>query len=148
VKNKLKQMKKILSILVLASFAFVGCEPEEEVVVETPPRMITHSGSGSQTGVVSGENIIVSVQGSGSLKLTGTCNFAIINVSSSNSISGFNGTDLEIREAEVTNTGSGSISIWVTDRLNVKIQGSGNVYYKGNPQIISNIQGSGKLIKN
>jgi hypothetical protein len=137
-------MNRILSLLVLAIFVFAGCEPEKEVIVEIPPRFITHSGSGSQTSVVSGENIVVSVQGTGTLTLSGTSNFAEITL---NSAGTFIGSNLEIKAAEVNHTGSGSIYIWVTDILNVKIQGSGSVYYKGNPIINSNVQGSGKLVK-
>jgi hypothetical protein len=136
-------MNKILSIFVLVIFVFTGCEkhePEEEL----PTSIYTNQGSGNQTGIVSGENILVSVLGTGSLTLSGTCNYAKITVNSSGS---FNGSNLEIGAAEVYNIGAGSIYIWVTDRLNVTIQGSGSVYYKGNSIISSNIQGSGKLIK-
>ena len=136
-------LPKILGILVLATFVFAGCEiyvKEKEI----PTSFFTNEGSSSQTGVVSGENIIVSVRGSGSLTLSGTCNFAEISVESSGS---FSGSNLEIRGAEVINRGSGHIYVWVIDRLNVTVQGSGNVYYKGNPLINSKISDSGKLIK-
>ena len=139
-------MPKKLSVLVLVAFVFIGCERYDVVVEEViPARIITNQGSGDQSGVVSGENIVASVKGSGSLVLSGTCNFAEITVQSSGS---FIGSKLEIRGAEVNTQGSGHTYVWVTDKLYVNIQGSGNVYYKGNPQIISNIQGSGKLIKN
>ena len=137
-------MKKILSILVLATLVFAGCEIEEPPVDEIPACYYSNKGSGSQSGVVSCENIVVSVEGSGGLTLSGVCCFAAITVRSSG---GFYGSGLEIKETEVITLGAGHTYVWVTDRLNVKIQGSGNVYYKGNPQIISNIQGSGKLIK-
>ena len=136
-------MNRILSILVIAIFVFAGCEPEE-IVVEIPPRIITHSGSGSQTGVVSGENIVVSVQGTGTLTLSGTSNFADITLDSAGT---FMGSDLEIKVANVKLIGSGSIYVCVTDVLNVTIQGSGRVYYKGNPQVNQNGTGSGSLIK-
>ena len=134
---------RILSILALITFVFAGCEIHDEGEY-IQPSFFTNQGSSNQTGVVSGENIVVSVQGSGSLTLSGICNFAEISVQSSGS---FIGSDLEIRKAEVNIRGAGHIYVWVTDRLNVNIQGSGNVYYKGNPRINSNIQGSGKLIK-
>ena len=133
---------KILSILALVTFVFSSCERNEEEWM--PTTFFTNPGSSNQTGVVSGENIVVSVQGSGSLVLSGTCRFAEITVQGSGN---FNGSDLEIRRAEVNNRGAGHTYVWATRRLNVNIQGSGNVYYKGDPQIISNIQGSGKLIK-
>ena len=145
--SKITWIPKILSILVLVTFVFTGCEIYEEGVEEVviPTSYFTNQGSSGQTGNVSGENIVASVQGSGSLVLSGTCNFAEISVQSSGS---FSGSSLKIRCAEVNSRGSGHTYVWVTDRLNVTIQGSGNVYYKGNPQIISNIKGSGKLIKN
>ena len=138
---------KILSVLVFVIFVFTGCEIYEEGVEEVviPTSYFTNQGSSDITGVVSVENIVASVRGSGSLVLSGTCHFADISVQSSGS---FIGSSLEIRVAEVNSRGSGHTYVWATDRLNVKIQGSGNVYYKGNPQISSIIQGSGKLIKN
>ena len=142
--NKLNLRNVIVMAICLAGIIlFSGCERYEEEE-EIPTSFFTHQGSGNQTGVVSGENIVVQVTGTGSLTLSGICNFAEITLNSAGS---FIGSNLEIRAAEVYNTGSGSIYIWVTDRLNVKIQGSGSVYYKGNPIISSNIQGSGKLIK-
>ena len=143
-------VSKILSFLVFATFVFTGCEifegerVEEEVVEIIPTSFFTNQSSSNQTGVVYGENIVVSAGGSGSLTLSGTCNFAEITVQGSG---GFSGSNLEIREAEVVSQASGHTYIWVTDRLNVKVLGSGNVYYRGNPQIKSVVQGSGKLIK-
>ena len=133
----------ILSVLVLASFVFSGCElyEEEEVIHATH---YTNKSSTSKSSVVSANNIVASVQGSGGLVLTGSCCYARIIVEGSGS---FIGSNLEIRDAEVIIRGSGHIYVWATDCLSVKIQGSGNVYYKGDPQIKSIIQGSGKLIK-
>ena len=136
------RIPKILYILVLVTFVFSSCERYDEIVI--PTSYFTNQGSGDQTGVVSGEDIVASVYGSGSLVLTGTCNFADIAVLSSGS---FSGSNLEIRGAEVNIRGSGHIYVWVTDKLNVIIQGSGNVYYKGDPKINSYIKGSGKIIK-
>jgi hypothetical protein len=145
--NRLSLRKVVaIAICLAGTIMFSGCEihekEEEEEVI--PTSFFTQNGSGSQTGVVSGENIVASVQGTGTLTLSGTCNFAKITLSSAGH---FSGSNLEIRTAEVTNTGSGSIYIWVTDRLDVRIQGSGSVFYKGNPIISSNVQGSGRLVK-
>jgi len=140
--NRLSLRKVAIAICLAGSMMFSACERYEEEVI--PTSFFSLQGSGNQTSVVSGENIVASITGSGTLTLSGTCNFAEIALRSAGS---FIGSNLEIRTAEVTSTGSGSIYIWVTDRLNVKIQGSGNVYYKGNPIISSTIGGSGKLIK-
>jgi len=45
------------------------------------------------------------------------------------------------------NWGSNNMYIWATTLLNVEIKGLGNVYYKGNPTINSNLIGEGKLIR-
>ena len=140
----LTNMNKILSILVLVTFAFAGCVEEEPYVEEIPACYYTNQGSGSQSGVVGCENIVVSVQGSGGLTLSGICCFAAITVHSSG---GFFGSSLEIKEAEVNVQGAGLTYIWVTDVLKVNIIGSGSVFYKGDPQIFLNKQGSGNLIK-
>ena len=140
--NRFDAALKILSILVLAAFVFTSCDihEQEEYI---PTSFFTNGNSTHQTGAVYGENIAVSIRGSGSITLSGTCNFAEITVQSAGN---FIGSNLETRVAEVNSRGSGHIYVWVTDRLHVNIQGSGNVYYKGNPQISSNIGGSGKLI--
>jgi hypothetical protein len=159
-KNKLRLGNMVaIAICLVGTIMFSGCEilyvlcgPKKEVIIPeviipevvVPTSVYTHSSSGSQAGVVSGENIVVNVTGTGGLTLTGTCNFAQISLQSAGR---FIGSNLEIREAEVTHSGSGSIYVWVTDILKVNVRGSGSVYYKGNPQIISNVQGSGRLIK-
>jgi hypothetical protein len=143
-KSKLSLRKVIaIAICLTVTMVFSACEKYEREK-EIPTSFFTHTGSNNQTGVVSGENIVVSVQGTGRLTLSGTCNFAKITL---NSAGAFDGSDLKTRIAEVELTGSGSIKIWATERLSVNIQGSGTVYYKGTPKINSNIQGSGKLVK-
>ncbi len=51
--------------------------------------------------------------------------------------------------ADVTNEGSGNIKLTVSEYLNAKIYGSGNIYYWGHPpDVDEDITGSGKLIRN
>lgn len=42
---------------------------------------------------------------------------------------------------------NGSVKVNVYEELKASITGSGDVYYSGNPIIISNIKGTGNLIK-
>jgi hypothetical protein len=44
-------------------------------------------------------------------------------------------------------SGSGDAEVKVTDKLDVVITGSGNVYYMGNPAVFTKITGSGKVNK-
>ncbi len=66
-----------------------------------------------------------------------------IDISSSGSIEA---VEFYTSQTKAKITGSGDMTVWVIDELDVSIKGSGNVYYKGYPSIISNITGSGKLI--
>jgi len=50
------------------------------------------------------------------------------------------------KEAHVKISGDGNIEISVSDKLDVIINGSGNVYYHGNPVITTNISGNGQVI--
>jgi hypothetical protein len=50
------------------------------------------------------------------------------------------------KEAHVKISGDGNIEISVSDKLDVIINGSGNVYYRGNPVITTNISGNGQVI--
>ncbi len=84
----------------------------------------------------------VSLSGSGDIRLSGVCNSLNINGSSSGDISA---SKLETKECKISKTGSGDVSIWVIGDLYVKSSGSGDVYYKGSPNVNSNVSGSGDI---
>jgi hypothetical protein len=56
-----------------------------------------------------------------------------------------NGADLKIQTANVTISGIGGATLWVTDQLTGNISGAGNVSYYGNPQTNTNSSGIGKF---
>jgi len=53
---------------------------------------------------------------------------------------------MKVDTCYITSTGIGDCEVNVIHILNVTISGVGNVYYKGNPTITSNITGLGQLI--
>jgi hypothetical protein len=57
-----------------------------------------------------------------------------------------NAYELETQNTSITFSGRGQNYVTVEEDLVVDIIGSGNVYYKGNPTIESNISGSGQII--
>lgn len=86
--------------------------------------------------------------------ISGSSNISIEKALAENlklSISGsgdFKSFGLEAEEADVNLSGSGRAELTVHERLNVKISGSGDVYYKGEPGDVQvKISGSGKLRK-
>lgn len=54
--------------------------------------------------------------------------------------------DLGAKKLTMANSGTGDSFVFVSENLDVTISGTGNVYYKGRPEIISNIDGIGQLI--
>ena len=69
----------------------------------------------------------------------------LLNIAGSGQFKSFG---LMLDEADISISGSGDVEVTVIDKLKARINGSGNIYYKGNPgEIEQNISGSGKLIK-
>ena len=58
----------------------------------------------------------------------------------------FKGFPIIVKDCRINIEGSGDCEVNVNEELDVRIKGSGNVYYKGIPSINTNITGSGTLI--
>jgi hypothetical protein len=55
--------------------------------------------------------------------------------------------NIESDDVTVEISGSGSTNVFAKKTLNARISGSGDVYYKGTPEITKSIRGSGSLVK-
>ncbi len=85
-----------------------------------------------------------SISGSGNIHYSdGSAGFFNSSISGSGSMYMLG---LKAEKAEAITSGSGNTEISVATHLQVKISGSGNVYYRGNPLIVTNISGSGEVI--
>lgn len=104
---------------------------------------IRHSSSGRVTAtIVDADQLDVVMSGSGRNELAGEAEVAEYSLNSSGRIDAL---DLMVTEVTATNTGSGNISLWATDLLDVTITGSGNIIYRGDPAISIRDTGSGSL---
>lgn len=56
------------------------------------------------------------------------------------------GRNLSTLNAEVVINGSGDVKIAVVDRLKANVNGSGTIFYVGNPILETSVSGSGKII--
>lgn len=84
------------------------------------------------------------IKGSGEIKLDGVVQSQQINISGSGN---YKAMDLMSENTSITIFGSGNCDVLVTNSLDVSIHGSGNVYYKGEPnQRNFSVFGSGKVI--
>jgi len=110
---------------------------------------LTTNGSGNinSTGDFSGiDNLNASVSGSGNISIeSGVANNFKITISGSGDVKSFG---LSAKQADVSISGSGDVQVTVLENLKASINGSGNIYYKGNPPTVnSHISGSGQVIK-
>jgi hypothetical protein len=83
--------------------------------------------------------------GAGDARVAGTC------VSTADLFSGIqapiDARALQARNVNVNNSGVADIRCWATERLDVQLRDVGDVYYRGDPAISSDITGSGALIR-
>jgi hypothetical protein len=84
----------------------------------------------------------LTISGLGNASVTGKVTDEVIKLSGSGS---FRGGDLQANTANVTISGLGNATTWVTDQLGLTITGSGTVQYYGDPRINQTITGLGNV---
>jgi hypothetical protein len=84
------------------------------------------------------------INGSGDATLVGRAARASFTISGAGSVLA---STLLTEESTIVISGAGDVRIRVTGKLNVTISGSGSVYYTGDPEITSNITGTGQIVK-
>jgi hypothetical protein len=90
------------------------------------------------------ERLEANISGSGDIVLSGSKGILETDITIAGS-GNYKGSQLKSEAGYVSITGSGDCELNVTERLEVKILGSGSVYYKGNPTVEGSISGSGKI---
>ncbi|MDN3724664.1 head GIN domain-containing protein [Aequorivita sp. SDUM287046] len=81
--------------------------------------------------------------GTGDIKIAGSAESLSIYNEGTGSFHGF---AFMVKNADVETMGTGDIEVHCSENLTVEIEGSSNVYYKGNPTVQVDIHGSGSLI--
>lgn len=103
---------------------------------------ISLAGSGSISSTIKAGEFHASIGGSGSLKLNGTADESKINIAGSGEL---NGKGFKTSTANVSIAGSGNAHLGVDKNIKATIAGSGNVIYSGNATSDSRTIGSGRL---
>ncbi|MBL8001884.1 MAG: DUF2807 domain-containing protein [Flavobacteriales bacterium] len=88
------------------------------------------------------ERLTVTLGGSGNITLTGTADRMDGTIEGSGNI---HALDLAAAHAEVVVQGSGDLELTAIEELDATVGGSGNVRYRGQPKLISRVQGSGTV---
>ncbi len=101
------------------------------------------SGSGDIEMELDARTIDNRISGSGNIELSGSAESGKLSISGSGKLLA---EDMKVDDFKVTISGSGRGSITVYGELDVRISGSGGVYYGGKPTgVNSSISGSGKV---
>ncbi len=129
---------KELTSLIVSGFGDAQIE-----TLTTPSMNIDMSGAGRIVqNQISTPKLAINLSGAGNIDVSGEAAQATIDISGAGSI---NAPDLKIQTANVTISGLGSATLWVTDQLTGNISGAGSVSYYGNPQTNTNSTGLGKF---
>lgn len=100
------------------------------------------SGSGDITAKAQCASVEASVSGSGDITLSGTTQSQEVDITGSGEIQLLS---MPTQNSNIDITGSGDCRVDVSTKLDVRISGSGNVFYNGTPIVTLNVTGSGKV---
>ena len=103
------------------------------------------SGSGKVNLDIKVVDLDSKISGSGNMNLEGTARNTNLQISGSGNL---DAEDLASENCQVRISGSGNCRVQVDNTLDSRVSGSGNVYYRGNPEKLSNhSSGSGSIKK-
>ncbi len=108
----------------------------------TPKANFLVSGSGKIQTNLNAKEIKSQINGSGEMNFSGTVQKLNIEINGSGDI---NAQDLAANSCDIDINGSGKAYLTVKDKLDIRIVGSGDVIYAGEPVIKSNVTGNGKI---
>lgn len=101
------------------------------------------SGSGDIELELDVKNIESRISGSGNIEFSGSAEYVKLGISGSGK---YLAEDMKADDYDIAISGSGRSAIYVQENLDVRISGSGSVYYKGSPKgFNTSVAGSGKI---
>ncbi|MDR0541248.1 MAG: DUF2807 domain-containing protein [Dysgonamonadaceae bacterium] len=117
-----------------------------EKAVNTQNMEVSIAGSGNfKTDSLYCETLDAEIAGSGHIHLKGAATHAKYTIAGSGNIQAF---DCLVENLKCQISGSGNIRAYVDKKLNARIAGSGDIRYKGNPELADKkVSGSGNISK-
>ena len=105
---------------------------------------LTNRGSGDiNVNATILDDLIVDVQGSGSVVTFGTTDDTFVSLNGSG---WYNGFGMATNFCTAENNASGTIEVVVDDVLNATVNASGDIRFKGNPLVFANVSGEGGVV--
>jgi Putative auto-transporter adhesin, head GIN domain len=133
------------TLVVDAQGAINNAATEVTITVPNLTEIIASStGDISTVGNFIFNDVIIAVDGTGDIKLAGTCKNMTVKSTGLGDIEAF---DMPADMVVATLSSSGNLKTTVKNILNATITGSGDVFYKGNPTLLTRITGSGDIKK-
>lgn len=114
-------------------------------IIKTESFSAVLSGSGDLKLDIDTKDLEATISGSGNINLKGKSDNFSAKISGSGDIIA---DEIESKNTEVGISGSGDVKVFCTESLKVRVSGSGDVFYKGNPKSKdTKISGSGEIKK-
>lgn len=111
--------------------------------LNSPGLTIEVSGSGDAAiSALMADRLSANLSGNGELTVGGSVADQQVTLSGSGS---YNGQQLSSASAAVETSGSGSAFVHVTERLDARVSGSGNITYTGSPTVTQEDHGAGNI---
>lgn len=145
--KKLISTKKIritVNYLLLKDIRAMGAAliKNEETIVSEDLK-IGMEGAGAIDLMINSDKLLVELSGAGLISLAGEVRQQELNLMGAGKLEAL---DLVSKECEVSVGGLGSAEVYVTEKLNAKIEGVGSIKYAGDPQdLITEIKGLGRI---
>lgn len=116
-----------------------------ENTLESKTMYVGISGSGELDLDIKTLDLESKISGSGNMDLRGSARSTQLSISGSGNL---NAENLASENCEIRISGSGNCRVQVDHSLDSRVSGSGNIYYRGNPEKLSNkSSGSGSIKK-
>jgi hypothetical protein len=130
----------------IRGFSIVGaCDIVGEESFTTDTLDLEILGAGNIDLEVTAQTISTIIRGAGNVTLRGSARQHMVEIAGSGNIEALN---LEVQTYDIVIAGFGDCRIFVKERLDAVISGTGTIYYRGEPAVInSQIAGIGKLVK-
>lgn len=106
---------------------------------------VSITGSGDiEVTAVDGGTFFATIDGSGTIEASGRCETLAVEVGGSGT---FDGAELRCPVGTASISGSGDALVDVTDVLDATVSGSGTIEYLGDPEVRTDISGSGDVTR-
>ena len=132
-----------LTVKTLTDLVLSGAGTVAAAQLTTDHLTLVESGAGTiKPANLSADAITVEMSGAGAIALAGAVTEQTVTLSG---LGNYEATDLASQIAEVTLSGAGEATVWVSEQLDAEMSGAGTINYYGSPQTNASSAGIGMV---